>query len=265
MGVPVTSTAGIVAGTVASAVLFLWPLVTWLEVRKLEKPKYSTLKALGTKKRAFYDQAPAVEIRKYDPQLVAEVSLDEEEMRAALSSGFRQVAGFIFGKNKPAAGNGASETVAMTSPVVLEEREDNKRIHKGGGEKIAMTSPVATDMREEGGRYTVAFIMPTKYTKATLPKPENANVQIKEVPAQTLAAISWRGGPRPTDDLVATKRKELEAVLQEAGVHVNPSAKTKLYQYYPPFAPRWVRLQDVLLPVDYKEAPIVTPADKKVH
>jgi len=138
-------------------------------------------------------------------RLVAEVTLDEQEMRDALSSGFRQVrsraihvlaftgsfnqrqcstslhfktspalqvAGFIFGRNKPAVGNGASETVvgarpspgmlgparrqragvlrwrdgawlclfqAMTSPVVLEERaEDGKKIHKGSGEKIAM-------------------------------------------------------------------------------------------------------------------------------
>lgn len=30
-------------------------------------------------------------------------------------------------------------------------------------------------------RYTVAFIMPTKYTKATLPKPENPNVQVRGV------------------------------------------------------------------------------------
>lgn len=33
----------------------------------------------------------------------------------------------------------------------------------------------------------------------------------------------------------------------------------------PPFAPRWVRLQDVLIPVEYKEAPVVTPGDKKGH
>ncbi len=71
-------------------------------------------------RRAFYDQAPAIELRKYDPtcgpalgrdpltrlvpcaqchltlttpdiRLVAEVTLDEQEMRDALSSGFRQV------------------------------------------------------------------------------------------------------------------------------------------------------------------------------
>ena len=41
-----------------------------------------------------------------------------------------------------------------------------------------------------------------------------------------------RGGPRPTDELVAAKRKELEAELQVAGIPVGPDAKTKLYQYY---------------------------------
>ena len=41
-----------------------------------------------------------------------------------------------------------------------------------------------------------------------------------------------RGGPRPTDELVAAKRKELEEALQINGIPVNPDAKTKLYQYY---------------------------------
>ena len=39
----------------------------------------------------------------------------------------------------------------------------------------------------------VAFVMPSKYRKVEdLPKPGNANVVIKETPAQMLAAISWR-------------------------------------------------------------------------
>lgn len=29
----------------------------------------------------------------------------------------------------------------------------------------------------------------------------------------------------------------------------------------PPFAPAWIRLQDVLLPVEYTDAPVVVPAD----
>ena len=49
---------------------------------------------------------------------------------------------------------------------------------------IVMVSCVAHDiaslyaMRLLKCRYTVAFIMPSKYTKMTLPKPENANVQV---------------------------------------------------------------------------------------
>lgn len=42
-------------------------------------------------------------------------------------------------------------------------------------------------------RYTVAFIMPTKYTMATLPKPENPNVQVRP-------CHRWHGpAPMPVD------------------------------------------------------------------
>lgn len=43
------------------------------------------------------------------------------------------------------------------------------------------------------GRYKVAFVMPSKYKSSKeLPKPKNAAVQLKDIPAHTLAAISWR-------------------------------------------------------------------------
>ena len=41
-------------------------------------------------------------------------------------------------------------------------------------------------------RYTVSFVMPSKYTKDTLPKPKTDSVAIKEIPAHTLAALTWR-------------------------------------------------------------------------
>lgn len=50
-----------------------------------------------------------------------------------------------------------------------------------------------------------------------------------------VSEVSWgprSGGPRPTEERVAAKRKELEAALQQAGIPVAPSAQTKLYQYY---------------------------------
>lgn len=45
-----------------------------------------------------------------------------------------------------------------------------------------------------------------------------------------------------------SKKEELLSALKEAGIHVE-DASPKLAQYYPPFAPRFIRLQDLLLPV----------------
>ena len=58
-----------------------------------------------------------------------------------------QVANYIFGNNL-GKGAGASEKIAMTSPVASKQQESDFRSMKGGdGEKIAMTSPVGTDMQ----------------------------------------------------------------------------------------------------------------------
>ncbi len=48
---------------------------------------------------ATFRFVPPVEVRQYDPFLVAEVTFSKEEapeMKAALSGGFRAIAGFIF-------------------------------------------------------------------------------------------------------------------------------------------------------------------------
>ena len=41
-------------------------------------------------------------------------------------------------------------------------------------------------------RYTISFVMPSKYTKETLPRPGNENVKIREVPERTFASFAWR-------------------------------------------------------------------------
>ena len=59
-----------------------------------------------------------------------------------------QIANFIFGNNA-APGSGKSESVSMTTPVILKEGQDEPASMKGGdGEKIAMTTPVATEMAD---------------------------------------------------------------------------------------------------------------------
>lgn len=67
------------------------------------------------------------------------------------------------------------------------------------------------------------------------------------------ALCMCRGGPYPTDEIVAERRQKLEASLKEAGISVNPDAKALVYGYYPPFVPRWQNLYEVLLPVTASE------------
>ncbi len=47
----------------------------------------------------------------------------------------------------------------------------------------------------------VSFVMPSKFTLATLPRPHNPNVHIREVPARTMAAIAF-GGNSPKEEQV---------------------------------------------------------------
>jgi hypothetical protein len=49
--------------------------------------------------------------------------------------------------------------------------------------------------------------------------------------------------------VVEQKKQELLSALEGTGILVNADASPKLQQYYPPFAPRFIRLQDLLLPV----------------
>jgi hypothetical protein len=149
-------------------------------------------------------------------------------MRAALGSGFRQLAGFIFGKNVApgAAGGGAaaSEKVAMTSPVTLEPAGAAP-----ASAKIAMTSPVAAEMAG-GGAYKVSFVMPSKYTRETLPTPLNEAVKIVEKPARTLAALQWRGAIPKNSGVVDERVRQLRGLLAEAGVEPVAGAPPHLWQ-----------------------------------
>lgn len=59
--------------------------------------------------------------------------------------------------------------------------------------KIAMTAPV-TQVKQQDESWVVAFVMPEKWTKETLPKPNNPEVTIREVTGEFLAAIRFREG-----------------------------------------------------------------------
>jgi hypothetical protein len=129
------------------------------------------------------------EIREYPSIIVAETFVSGP-LAEATNNGFRAIAGYIFGANiakKPVSGDVSNEKIAMTVPVTVEAEN----------EKIAMTVPVtvepnpaATDGEK---RWRVHFVMPSKYTLATLPTPKNPAVILRQIPPQRLAAVRFSG------------------------------------------------------------------------
>ena len=64
-----------------------------------------------------------------------------------------------------------------------------------------------------------------------------------------LDMILCRGGS-PSEEEVQDKKDKLGAILKQHDITVKDTASTHLWQYYPPFAPNWLRLQEVLLPIE---------------
>ncbi|MFD2183961.1 SOUL family heme-binding protein [Rhodoplanes azumiensis] len=164
-----------------------------------EEPRFEVLERIGE----------AVEIRRYGPRLAADVTVAADEM-AARSVGFRRLARFIFGANR------ARDTIAMTAPVTVAPGAGGSEGQggAGGSARIAMTAPVtvvpadtaawstaesASDARSGGDppRWTIRFFMPEKFTRETLPVPNDAGIAIVEVPAETVAVIRFAGSTAP--------------------------------------------------------------------
>mmetsp|Transcript_10217 Transcript_10217/g.26014 ORF Transcript_10217/g.26014 Transcript_10217/m.26014 type:complete len:248 (-) Transcript_10217:296-1039(-) len=234
--------AAVVAAAGAGLALVAWPAGTWALVARLEKPRYSVARRLaGAPWWALGAWREAIELREYSPYLVAEVEVADKEpgsddLRASLGAGFSAIAGYIFGKNTRVGGGAESE-------------------------KIAMTSPVAAEMLPRGG-LRVSFMMPSKYSLDTLPVPHNADVVIKEKPASRMAAIRWRGRS-PDRAKVAAMLERLGFMLAMTGEI--PHGDPMLWQYHPPFAPGWVRQNEVLLRVGKLQSvtrnyPVAEPA-----
>ena len=148
----------------------------------VEQPKYAAVQRINN-----------IEIRDYAPMIVAETQVSGQQ-REAIGRGFRTIAPYIFGDNLSA------QKIDMTAPVTQQV-----------GEKIAMTAPVT--QQGDGEMWQVRFVMPSSYTMATLPKPKNPTVTLKEIPAIRLAVIRFSGlaGPeslkRHTDELESPNRE----------------------------------------------------------
>ena len=106
-----------------------------------------------------------------------------------------------------------------------------------------MTAPVAQEKTGEG--WTVAFIMPSEHTMATLPRPNDVRVTLREVPARRVAAVTFSGTWGA--DRFDTFAKELLGKLDAAGFV--PAGPPVYARYDPPWTPWFLRKNEVLVPL----------------
>ena len=177
----------------------------------IETPSYKVLKKQGK-----------IEIREYQPYLIASVYVSSESYGSAGSYGFRALADYIFGDNTKAG------KIPMTAPVNTEMSE-----------QIPMTAPVDTTM--QNGKYKVSFTMPASYTMQDIPKPNNKEVTLEEVPKHKTAAIVFAGYTSQTK--VESKISELIDWAKDNSIKLIGSAI--LSRYDSPWKPGFIRRNEV--------------------
>lgn len=182
------------------------------------------------------------ELRQYAPHIVAETTVNGDFDQVG-NVAFRRLAGYIFGKNRrqisplesDAAGQSMpADEIAMTAPVLQEAKT----------QKIAMTAPVIQTERDDA--WNVAFVMPAAYSSATLPEPLDTNVQLRQRPAQLVAALRYSGSWRKST--YEKKRQRLEEMVVAHGYMVTGPAL--FARYNPPYTLWFRRRNEVLIPVE---------------
>ena len=173
----------------------------------------------------------AFELRAYQSKIIAEVSIDAD-MSESSSKGFRLIADFIFGNNT--SREGGSEKISMTAPVSVYEKS----------EKISMTAPVGVQQVKDG--WKVYFVMPSKYTLDSLPKPNNAQVSIKQIPAKKIAVIRFSG--LVDEEKMNKKVKDLNEWI--VSKNLKAMSIPELARYNPPWTLPFLRRNEVMIEVD---------------
>ena len=165
--------------------------------------------------------------RSYAPRLAASYTYTPEEGQ---NGAFRKLAGFIFGKNQ------ASESVSMTEPAAA------------GKQTIDMTTPVSTEPADDDGRRVMRFYMPSTYTRETLPKPEEDDIVIEELPALTVAVVQYAYSG---ESYFEEHRDRLASWMAAEGIEA--TGKPLLQQYNPPWTLPWWKTNEVLIPCSYQQ------------
>jgi len=170
------------------------------------------------------------QIREYDPKIIAQVEV-EGDFDEASSRGFKLLADYIFGNNLL---DGASKKISMTTPVEMTPLAEN----------LLMTSSVMDE--QVNNKWSINFVMPQEFSLDTLPKPNNSQVNIIEVPKEKYAVIVFSGLVRDTS--YAEKAELLSNYLEEKSF--KQQGTIKIARYNPPWTLPFFRRNELMVRID---------------
>lgn len=147
-----------------------------------------------------------VEFRRYEPYMLAEVTVDGNSQDRRA---FRILAGYIFGDND-------------------------------AGEKMNMTAPVET----RGSDF--AFVMESRYSLESLPRPDDQRIRIVTREERVVAALTFSG--RWSERNIRKHERQLVDLLETMGV--DPTGAPELARYNSPFTLWFLRRNEIIIPVD---------------
>ena len=167
----------------------------------VEKPKYHVISSQEN-----------IEIRKYNPMIIALVEV-QGERKEAIRGGFKMLADYIFGNNK------SKEDIPMTAPVKQQKFQKN---------------------------WQISFIMPSEYNMETLPQPNNKNIGLKELPSKKYIVINFSGVI--SDQNIALNEEKLKKYIFENEIQ---SLSTPIYAFYnPPWTLSFMRRNEIMMEIN---------------
>ena len=171
--------------------------------------------SIETQKYRVVKKEHGFEVRFYPKATFATIRSSGANYKQVASSGFRKLAGYIFG------GNNQNKSIAMTAPVRME-------------------------MSEKGS--AMSFVMPEKYDMASLPKPNDASVEIKQSEDSYAAVIAFGG--YANDEKIDDYKNKLVALLQKKNIKIignfNFLGYNAPYQFIG-------RKNEISIPIEWKE------------
>ncbi len=166
--------------------------------------------------RSGYESAPYKVVRtdgKFELRDYPSLSVVETPMAASGNSddgSFMRLFRFITGANE------AKQKIAMTTPVFMSGNDTNRKM---------------------------AFVLPAKLNAATVPKPADGAVTVRELPGGRFAVLRFSGGRSAKREAEMLARLQTRLAAQGLKASASP-----MYGYFdPPWTPSFLRRNEVML------------------